>query len=853
MTDSTTCPGLPEIMRVVSGASELGELQRFSTHLQYCPNCQETMRRLQMHDAIELAIGSDKSAESAVLREIQRVLRTAPKTASQERFSSDIFDRVPHRPDDWSDMLQPPQADDEIGRLGPYRVLRVLGRGGMGTVFVAEDVHLERKISLKLLKRDLISDADARHRFMREARTAAAVKDDHIVTIYQVGQAGNIPYIAMELLEGETLDDLIRRSRRLPIAEVLRIGREIATGLATAHEAGLIHRDIKPANIWLEDRGSSVRSRTNLSTGDIDPSAPTPMPGRSPHRVKILDFGIARLTDSGANLTGTGQFVGTPNYIAPEQAAGDSVDGRADLFSLGCVLYEMLSGVRAFPGESVIEVLRSAAMSRHRSIQELVPEVPRGLVTLVDRLLEKDPKERPSSAAEVVEAFRALEAGLPVTIRRSAATEKKHSRRWFALVGVWIVTVLGVGLWAMGVFRPAGTPKVVGPTGVPIKVGLLFPSSGRFAVEGSSAEDAVRLAIEELNAANGVLGRPIEIVQRDNASQPELTRTVAQDLIEKENVRVIFGPYHSPARRLVRGIVEKDHSLLMYPTPYEGLGSSPNMIFVGVLLSQKVDTSIEYFVRKQHKKRIYLVGTDNVFGHMADELVRDELKTYQGIELVNSEFVLPGEVEGFGRLVEKVRELQADLVIQNLNGESVSAFYRAFRPMDKVPILSFNLDELSLRSLDIDMMRGHFAANAYFQSLDQAENHEFLRKFKAKYGTGRVVGEMMAASYSSVHLWAKAVERAKTDEPLAVRKAFDGVVFEAPGGRLKIDPETGHVWRVCRVGKIVDGGQFEIVWSNENAIKPAPFPSFRTQPEWMGWLEKLQSGWDGGWENPKKR
>ena len=234
------------------------------------------------------------------------------------------------------DWLAPPQEEGELGCLGPYRVLQVIGVGGMGVVFRARDPHLDRIVALKAMLPALASRASARQRFVREARATAAIKHDHIVAVYQVGEDRGVPFLAMEFLEGETLDTRLKREGKLPLAEVLRIGREIALGLAAAHRRALIHRDIKPANLWLE---------------------------AATDRVKILDFGLARAALEECELTLEGAIVGTPAYMSPEQAQGLAVDHRCDLFSLGCVLYRMATGEPPFQGTDTISTL--LAISTH--------------------------------------------------------------------------------------------------------------------------------------------------------------------------------------------------------------------------------------------------------------------------------------------------------------------------------------------------------------------------------------------------------------------------------------------------------------------------------------------------------
>ncbi len=284
------------------------------------------------------------------------------------------------------EFLSPALAPGEIGRLGPYRVLKVLGAGGMGAVFQAEDPRLERLVALKVMLPQLAASSTNRERFLREAKAAAAIEHDHVVAIHQVGEDRGVPFLAMPFLKGEPLDQRLEREGRLPTAEVLRVGREVAEGLAAAHERGLIHRGIKPANIWLEgERG----------------------------RVKLRDFGLARSSrgEGGQQLTASGVILGTPAYMAPEQANGAAVDARCDLFSLGCVLYRACAGQLPFQGADLISTLMAVATETPPEPRALNAAVPPALSGLVMRLLAKKPEDRPPSARAVAEALAAIEKG----------------------------------------------------------------------------------------------------------------------------------------------------------------------------------------------------------------------------------------------------------------------------------------------------------------------------------------------------------------------------------------------------------------------------------------------------------
>ena len=309
-------------------------------------------------------------------------------------------DKPPAPADNPLDFLAPAQLPDELGRLGLYRILKVLGSGGMGTVLLAEDTKLRRQVALKVLKKSQAALPGNRERFIREAQATAAIEHDHIVPIYQVDEDRNVPFLAMKLLVGESLEARLEREFKLPPDEIVRIGQEIADGLAAAHERGLIHRDIKPANIWLEE-------------------------GRD--RVKIVDFGLALALDDDEDerLTGEKYLVGTPLYMSPEQASGDlPLDHRTDLFSLGVVLYRMATGELPFRGKKTFHILSALATKTPADPRALNPDVPRRLSDFIMNLLSKDPNDRPKSARVVVATLADLAEDEPAPEEEPAEEEE---------------------------------------------------------------------------------------------------------------------------------------------------------------------------------------------------------------------------------------------------------------------------------------------------------------------------------------------------------------------------------------------------------------------------------------------
>ncbi len=272
--------------------------------------------------------------------------------------------------------LDSAERPGSIGRVGHYEVFDVIGHGAMGVVLRAFDTQLSRTVAIKLMSPQLMLNPPARERFFREARAAAGINHPNVITIHAVSEHTGVPFLVMEFVAGRTLMERIRLDGPLKPVDILRISVQIAGGLAAAHQQGVIHRDIKPANIMLED---------------------------SVERVKIADFGLARVMLEHSELTSQGALVGTPAYMSPEQVHGEPLDPRSDLFSLGCVMYAMTAGFSPFRGENVLGTARRVTSLMHVSLGELSKDVPADFVQIVDRLLAKDPKDRYQSASELAE------------------------------------------------------------------------------------------------------------------------------------------------------------------------------------------------------------------------------------------------------------------------------------------------------------------------------------------------------------------------------------------------------------------------------------------------------------------
>lgn len=370
MTTLINCPDAARWKQLLDGALPENEQAELSAHLESCERCQQTVERLTAgHDSWEGAareLGAACPANSPALQNVIDDLRDRSPDAI-ERSAGSL--ELP------AGFLEPSEDSKHLGKAAHYDVIETVGRGAMGIVLKAFDRKLQRVVAMKVMSPQFAANATARKRFAREARAAAAVCHEHVVTIHAVDEGGLVPYFVMQFVGGRSLQERIDQTGPLQVREILRIGMQAAEGLAAAHKQGLVHRDIKPANILLEN---------------------------GVERVKITDFGLARAVDD-ASLTQSGVIAGTPQYMAPEQARGEPIDHRADLFSLGCVMYTMCTGRAPFRGSTTMAVMKRVCDDAARPICEVNPEVPSWLAGIVSRLMAKNAAERYQSAAEVAQ------------------------------------------------------------------------------------------------------------------------------------------------------------------------------------------------------------------------------------------------------------------------------------------------------------------------------------------------------------------------------------------------------------------------------------------------------------------
>jgi serine/threonine protein kinase len=451
----SSCLSADAIAHYVQGKLSDDESEQLEEHVQECAACLETLSGQAenepfFHSALSQAGCPSESpppdADLAALKIRLKSLRQAQRTILEQPD--------PYRTRSESDRVEELGLGGETGWLGGFRIIEELGHGGMGAVFRAEDPTLNRHVAVKVMLPQFAGDRSARARFFREARSAATLQHDNVVPIYHVGEDRDIPYLVMPLLAGEPLDKRLRREPPLTLPESLRIGRELALGLAAAHARGLVHRDIKPANIWLEARDEGRGAR---GAEESESSSPAPRPSALPPRVKILDFGLARLEESpsgSAALTLPGSVMGTPEYLSPEQARGEHADFRSDLYNAGLILYRLTAGRLPFTAATPSGYMIAHASEPPPEVDKLNPNLPPLLAQTIMRLLQKNPADRLASAQELADTLGHLlqpdagptdaYSGAPVPRPRA---DNRWSRPLVALAAAAALLLAAFALW----------------------------------------------------------------------------------------------------------------------------------------------------------------------------------------------------------------------------------------------------------------------------------------------------------------------------------------------------------------------------------------------------------------------
>ena len=361
-----------------------------------------------------------------------------------------------------------------------------------------------------------------------------------------------------------------------------------------------------------------------------------------------------------------------------------------------------------------------------------------------------------------------------------------------------------------------------------IKVGILHSLSGTMAISETTVVEAEKLAIKEINEAGGVLGKQIQAIEEDGASDWPTFAEKATKLIDQDKVATIFGCWTSASRKAVLPVFESKNHLLWYPVQYEGQECSKNIFYTGAAPNQQIEPAVDWML-KNKGKQFFLVGSDYVFPRTANTIIKEQLKAKDG-EKVGEDYLPLGNTE-VTPIITKIKAAlpNGGVIFNSLNGDSNVAFFKqmqgaGLRP-DKYPVMSVSIAEEEVRQIGKEYLVGHYAAWNYFQTVDTPANKKFVNAFKAEYGKDRVTNDPMEAAYIMVYLWKQAVEKAGTEDLEAVRKAAIGQEFDAPEGSVKMYPNH-HISKTVRIGQVNDNGLFDIVWTSDGPVAPIPWNQY---------------------------
>ncbi len=401
---------------------------------------------------------------------------------------------------------------------------------------------------------------------------------------------------------------------------------------------------------------------------------------------------------------------------------------------------------------------------------------------------------------------------------------------------LYSIVAIGLLLFALGML----SVEEVSAGHHEVKIGVLHSLSGTMAISETSLKDVVLMAVEEINAAGGVMGKQIEPVVVDPASDWDLFAEKAKDLITKDEVAVVFGCWTSVSRKSVLPVFEDHNSLLFYPVQYEGEEQSLNVFYTAATPNQQLIPAAEYMMEEVGAKKFYLLGTDYVFPRTANKVLKAYLKT-KGVpdENIVEEYT-PFHHQDYQTIVDKIKKFAAGgdaCVLSTINGDSNVPFYKEFANQgltsDDCPIMAFSVAEDELRAMDVPPLVGHLAAWNYFQSINSPENKKFVKNFKAfcernglPGGSKRVTDDPIEAAYFGVYVWKAAVEKAGSFDVDKVREAVYGLEFDAPGGKKMMHADNQHTLKPVYIGEIKKNGQFKIIYKSDGPVSPDSYSSY---------------------------
>jgi urea transport system substrate-binding protein len=357
-----------------------------------------------------------------------------------------------------------------------------------------------------------------------------------------------------------------------------------------------------------------------------------------------------------------------------------------------------------------------------------------------------------------------------------------------------------------------------------VKVGIIHSLTGTMAMSEASVVDAEKLAIDEINASGGVLGKTIEPIVEDGASDWPTFAEKARKLLENDHVVATFGAYTSASRKAVLPVFERNKGLLYYPTFYEGLEKSPAIIYTGAEASQQTLAAVSWLMANKGKS-VYLVGSDYIWPRTTNKLARASV-TKQGGSIVGEDYLPLGNIE-FSSVINKIKAAKPDIVLSTIVGGSNVAFYKQLKAAgidsSNQTLMALAVTEEEVTGIGAENLTGFLTCMSYFQSLKNPVNEKFVAAFKTRYGEKRVVGDPMAAAYTAVYLWKEAVEKAGSFDVPAVIAASSELTLDAPEGEVKVHKDNHHLWKRARIGTINAQGQVDVIYESA-PIEPNPFP-----------------------------
>lgn len=764
----------------------------------------------------------------------------------------------------------------------------------MGKVYEAQDTGLKRTVAVKFLPDELLKKSDVIERFMREAQVAGRLNHPNIIAIYDVGKEDRGCYMVMELLSPASSSSRIKKKGPYPWVVATRIIADCCAALKVAHEAGIIHRDIKPDNILfslngvvkLVDFGLVKLVEDDLHLTQSGMLCGTPMymsPEQASNknmdlRSDLYSLGVAYYALLTAQAPFSGE--GIPQILL-SHLKDPIPDPREKVPSIPEACVQVLMHATEKDREQRyqnagdmahdLEAILAGAPLRNASVFAMEEAAMGGgpPPPPPSSLMRTTLGGSASTAAGLSQmGLSGVRSGMAAAAVGQVAEPPRSSRRSFIAV-----TTLGMlGLGAGGAYflqkgkgkpavdesqRTALLPPAAKVATEAIKVGVLHSLSGALAVSERPLADASLLAVEELNAKGGVLGRYVQAVSLDGKSEVKSGSAftkAAERLVTTEKVAAVFGGYGSAARKLIVPYFEQSNALLFYPAPYEGLEESANVIYTGSAPNQLAIPAVKWCIQALQAKSFFFVGTDGLRPHAIAAIIADRVKD-EGGEMVGMHFSLVGELD-FSTVVKKIEKTKPQVILNMLVGDSTVSFFKALSDNDisprTLPVLSFALGESELAQMGKATPAGNYVARTRFPMTGASTVDTFETRFKKKYGAHRAVSEVMEAAYYGVHLWAAAVEKAGTEETDKVRVALKEQEYPVAGARIRVDASNQHTWKLFQVGKILADNSIEVVKTGDETLPPIPFPPPRTRGEWDRFSHDLYTRWGENWANPAR-